>query len=246
MDNKLIKYKELELVEVSFNGSNIVAVKMKDDGKIYVGVNWVCDGIGFTEGQIKNERKRIQTDIVLKKGGRNLTLPTKGGNQQALCIELDYVPLWLAKVSITNDMINNKQDLVENLIKYQLEVKDILSNAFIGNTKGWDLQREVGKVDRNRLTSSISRNIFNAKSNIYADYTNMIYEVLFNMKANELRESRQIQKKSQLTRDYLTEQELKLVDEAETIVTALVSLGFKKNYILDQLRKKFTKQITQK
>ena len=47
----------------------------------------------------------------------------------------------------------------------------------------------------------------------------------------------------QLTRDYLTKDELKLVDEAETIVTALVSLGFKKDYILDQLRRKFTKRI---
>lgn len=37
--------------------------------------------------------------------------------------------------------------------------------------------------------------------------------------------------------------ELKLVDEAETIVTALVSLGFKKDYILDQLRRKFVKRI---
>lgn len=35
------------------------------------------------------------------KGGSNLTLPTKGGNQETLCLKLDFVPLWLAKISIT-------------------------------------------------------------------------------------------------------------------------------------------------
>jgi hypothetical protein len=246
MDNKIIKFNEMELTETTFMNNNFMVVKMKDDGKIYVGIKWVCDGLGLSEGQVKNERKRIQSDIVLKQGGRDLILPTKGGNQKALCIELDYLPLWLAKISITNDMQENHKDIMGKLITYQLEAKDVLAKAFLGKTKEWNLQREVGKVDRNRLTSSISQNIFNAQSKTYSDYTNMVYDVLFNMTAKEIRESRHIEKKSQLTRDYLTEQELKLVDEAETIVTALVSLGFKKNYILDQLRKKFTKQIQQK
>ena len=82
-------------------------------------------------------------------------------------------------------------------------------------------------------------------------FTNEIFDLVGNeydvlgayINAKEIRESRNINKKSQLTRDYLTKDELKLVDEAETIVTALVSLGFKKDYILDQLRRKFTKRI---
>ena len=42
-----------------------------------------------------------------------------------------------------------------------------------------------------------------------------------------------------MTRDYLTEDELKLVDEAETIVTALIALGFKYDYIKFQLENKY-------
>lgn len=244
MKNELLELQNTELKEITFMGDNLLAVKVKSTGKIYVGVNWICDALGFGTSQKKTQAEKIHEDIVLSKGIGMFRLPTKGGNQQSLCIEHEFVPLWMAKIIITNKMKNETPYIVDKLIAYQLEAKDVLAKAFLGKTKEWDLQREVGKIDRNRMTSSISRNIFNAQSRTYADYTNMVYDVLFGMSASEIRETRNIKKKSQLTRDYLTEEELKLVDEAETIVTALVSLGFKKNYILQQLRLKFTKQIT--
>lgn len=233
----------MEILEQEFYGDSIITAKLKDNNKIYVGVKWICDGLGLSKGQMQNERNKITKDLVLQKGERNLVLPTKGGNQKTLCIDIDYLPLWLAKISITPSMKNEHPEITEKLIEYQLKAKDVLAEAFLGKTKEWELHREVGKVDRKRLTSSISRNIYNAQAKTYSDYTNMIYDVLFGMNAKEIRESRNINKKSQLTRDYLIKDELKLVDEAETIVTALVSLGFKKDYILDQLRRKFIKCI---
>jgi len=243
MKNELLKLQSTVLREVSFMGDTLVAVQVKETGKIYVGVNWICDALGFTESQRKTQSDKIHDDIVLSKGVGLFHLPTKGGNQNSFCIEHEFVPLWMAKVVVTNKMKTQTPDVVDKIIAYQLEAKDVLAKAFLGKTKEWSLQREVGKVDRNRLTTSISHNIFNAQKNTYAGYTNMVYEVLFRMTAQQIRETRNIEKKSQLTRDYLTESELKLVDEAETIVTALVSLGFKKDYILDQLRRKFIKQI---
>lgn len=239
MENQLVKLKELELIEVDFDGNPIMTVKMKDDGKIYVGVNWICNGIGLSQGQMQNERKRIQEDIVLNKGERNLVLPTKGGNQQSLCVELNYLPLWLAKISITPKMRENNPEVVDKLIEYQLKAKDILSQAFLGKQKDWDLQREVGKMDRKRMTASIQTYIPDAKFYTYSNYTDMVYRILFDMTAKQLRESRNINKKSELTRDYLNEEELKLVDEAETIVTALTALGFKFDYIKHQLTIKY-------
>jgi len=59
------------------------------------------------------------------------------------------------------------------------------------------------------------------------------------MTAKQIRENRNINKKSDLTRDYLTESELKLIDEAETIVTALTALGFPMQYIKHQLEVKY-------
>lgn len=243
MSNKLIKSKDMELLEQEFNGNEILSVKLKSNNKIYVGIRQVCKNIGLTEDQMKRQIKNINNDLVLSEGVSNLTLPTNGGNQKAFCIELDYLPLWLAKISITPDMRNNKKDVVENLVEYQLKAKDVLAQAFLGKQKQWDLQREVGKIDRNRMTNSIKEYHENPKFYTYANYTDMVYKVLFNKTAKQIREERNINKKSDLTRDYLNDEELRLVDEAETIVTALTTLGFKYDYIKDQLERKYIRKI---
>ena len=233
----------MDILEQSFDGDYIMTVKLKSNNKVYVGVKWITQALGFNKNNHDRQVKNIQSDAVLSKGASNLTLPTKGGNQKSLCIELEYLPLWLAKISITPTMKREHPEITEKLIHYQLKAKDVLAKAFLGKSEEWDLHREVGKIDRKRMTSSISQNIYNAQSKTYSDYTNMVYDVLFGMTAKEIRETRNIKKKSQLTRDFLTKDELKLVDEAETIVTALISLGFKRDYILDQLRRKFINKI---
>ena len=60
-----------------------------------------------------------------------MTLPTNGGNQETLCLKLDFVPLWLAKISITPTMEQETPDLAETLMEYQLKAKDVLAAAFL-------------------------------------------------------------------------------------------------------------------
>jgi len=239
MKNELVKLKEIELMEVEFNGDKLLVVKRKEDGKIYVGVNLICNALGLNE---RNQRDRLREHIVLEKGCTTLCLPTKGGNQKALCIELDYLPLWLATINVK--LV--REEVVAKLTEYQLKAKDVLANYFLKKQKDWNLQREVGKVDRKRMTASIQNYIPDAKFYTYSNYTDMVYMILFNMTAKQIRESRNIAKKSELTRDYLTEEELKLVDEAETIVTALTALGFKYDYIRHQLTVKYKTNLLNK
>ncbi|PEQ05827.1 phage antirepressor N-terminal domain-containing protein [Bacillus toyonensis] len=115
---------------VNFNGAELMAVKANDE-KIYVGVKWVCKGIGLSDDQMRNERKKIQSDVVLHRGGAKLALPTNSGVQEVLCIELNYLPLWLAKISITPNMRLNQPELTQNLILYQLKTRDVLADAFL-------------------------------------------------------------------------------------------------------------------
>lgn len=243
--NELVKFKEMEVLEQEFNGDNILTVKMKDNNKIYVGVSWITQALGFNKNNHDRQVKNIQSDIVLSKGASYLTLPTKGGNQKSLCIELDYLPLWLAKISITPSMKNENYEVVERLIEYQLKAKDILSEAFFGKRDAWDKQRVISVHDRKKMTDKIKEELNNPKGYVYSNFTDMIYKILFNKTAKKFREEKGLTKSSQYTRDYLTEEELKLVDEAETIVTGLVALGFKYDYIKDQLQRKYIKQITQ-
>lgn len=115
--------------DVNFNG-DLLKVAQDSEGKIWVGIKWVCKGIGLTVDQTKAQKKKIAEDIVLSKGGTYLTLPTNGGEQEVACLQLDYLPLWLAKISITPKMKSLMPETVDKLIYYQLKAKDVLAEAF--------------------------------------------------------------------------------------------------------------------
>lgn len=121
---------ELEIRRIPFMGTELMAAR-DADGQIWAGVRWMCEGIGLSEGQRKRQIANIQADRVLSKGGSNLVLPTNGGLQETLCLKLDYVPLWLAKISITPTMANETPELAERLEQYQLYAKDVLAAAFL-------------------------------------------------------------------------------------------------------------------
>ena len=64
-----------------------------------------------------------------------MRLPTNGGNQEVLCLKLDYVPLWLAKIAITPKMERETPELAARLEQYQLKAKDVLAAAFLPQSK---------------------------------------------------------------------------------------------------------------
>lgn len=125
---------ELEVRKVPFMGTELMAAR-DNNGQIWAGVRWMCDGIGFSEGQRKRQIANIQEDTVLSKGGSNLILPTRGGTQRTLCLKLDYVPLWLAKIAITPKMERETPELAARLEQYQLKAKDVLAEAFFPQGK---------------------------------------------------------------------------------------------------------------
>jgi len=114
---------ELIIKEVDFNGANILVVQ-NIDGKMYAGVKWVCDGLGL---DVKGQREKIQKHEVFSKGVATLPLPSNGGIQDAIMIELDFLPLWLA--GINPKLVG--ESVKEKLIIYQLKAKDVLAKAFL-------------------------------------------------------------------------------------------------------------------
>lgn len=64
---------DLAVRTVDFMGDGLLAAK-DNEGIVWAGVKWLCDGIGLSEGQAKSERKKIQDDLVLSRGGRNFVL----------------------------------------------------------------------------------------------------------------------------------------------------------------------------
>ena len=54
---------------------------------------------------------------------------------RTLCLKLDYVPLWLAKIAITPRMERETPELAARLEQYQLKAKDVLAAAFLPQSK---------------------------------------------------------------------------------------------------------------
>lgn len=138
----------LTVKTVPFMGADLMAVKDEKSGKIYAGVRWMCDGIGLTRGQMNNESIKIREDAVLSQGARNLVLPTKGGKQEVQCIDREFIPMWLAKISITPAMQAEHPEVTDRLVQYQLKAAKVLADAF--------LHIKVPKSDRHAALASIN------------------------------------------------------------------------------------------
>lgn len=155
---------DLQVKSIGFYGGEILGVKTPS-GKIYMGARQACRDIGLTEDQARRQVKNIQTDLVLNKGVSNLALPTKGGIQEVLGIEVGFIPLWLAKISITPNMQKENPRTVERLIKYQLEAKDVLEQVFIEkkqiipNNLSPELQVLIGlELKQKELETAVTEN----------------------------------------------------------------------------------------
>lgn len=130
ISNPSKKEYDLSVKTVSFMGDELLAAKDKD-GNIWAGVSSFCRGIGFSKSQRDSQVQNIQNDEVLKGGCLKFQAGVFDPNNETLALQLDYIPLWLAKISITPSMKENSPELVEKLVKYQLKVKDVLAAAFI-------------------------------------------------------------------------------------------------------------------
>jgi hypothetical protein len=71
---------DLIVKDVDFEGCKLKSAQDQSTQKIYVGVSWVCDGIGLTKHQRDKQIANVKSDIVISKGASNLSLPTNGGN----------------------------------------------------------------------------------------------------------------------------------------------------------------------
>ena len=123
---------DLVVKSVDLFGDTVI-VAQDSAGNIWVGVRWICEGLGMTEGHMKRQIANIKKDLTLSRGGSNLILNKGSGEREVFCLKLDYVPLWLAKVNITPTIQAERPELADKLLEYQLKAKDVLADAFITN-----------------------------------------------------------------------------------------------------------------
>ena len=107
---------------VPFYGDELVAVQ-HPDGVIYVVFARLCDNLGLLR---HGQARRVQQHAVLNEGFTTLTVQTEGGPQEAQCLRLDLLPLWMSGIQAKRV----KPHLQEKLVRYQREAAAALWHAF--------------------------------------------------------------------------------------------------------------------
>lgn len=130
----IIMKKDYEVKEVPFNGSTLLGVKDKR-GQVWLAVRKACFDIGLTEGQADRQVKNLQSEIIFNSctanlGWRLLNVKFDGQVRETFVIAEKFVPIWLAKISLTPAMQRKNPEAVHKLLKYQLEASDVLHKAF--------------------------------------------------------------------------------------------------------------------
>ena len=121
---------ELEVKRVPFMGADLMAAR-DEDGTIWAGVSYICNGLGLNKNEKDRQIKNVQSDEVLKEGCVKFDAGVFDPNNPTIAVKLDFVPLWLAKISITPNMKAERPELVKVLKAYQLKAKDVLAAAFL-------------------------------------------------------------------------------------------------------------------
>lgn len=123
MNNIIVK-------RVDLMGDTVIAVK-DDDGNIWAGVNSFCKGLGMTKNQRDAQVDKVKSDKTLSKGCGKFPAGIFDATNEAYALRLDFIPMWLAKISITDRMEQEHPELADKLLQYQLKAKDILAEAFL-------------------------------------------------------------------------------------------------------------------
>lgn len=103
-----------------------------------------------------------------------------------------------------------------------------------GQSEEFKYYRQTGKIIRRGLTDTIQKVYGNSDKFIYAKYTNLVYNVVFNKTANELKLEKGL-KKSQKLRDNFTSDELDEILEVENKLKSLIETYEMEDVRLDMI-----------
>ncbi|TWH63832.1 P22-like antirepressor protein [Azomonas agilis] len=109
----------IQLAVVEFHTQQLTVIT-GPKGERLVAMKPICENIGLAwSGQFE----RIKRNVVLNEAIRVIRTPSEGGEQETLCLPLDYLNGWLFGVD-TNRV---KPEIRPRLIQYQRECFHVLA-----------------------------------------------------------------------------------------------------------------------
>lgn len=136
---------QIEMIPVNFHGDVLWAQKI--EGNVFVAIKPICEALGLTwQGQLE----RMKRDTVLSEGISETLIPSRGGNQEAVCLPLTLLNGWL--FGISEGHIADKA-LRARVIEYKRECYRVLHDHFynravdrvggVGNLPATERYREI-------------------------------------------------------------------------------------------------------
>lgn len=120
---------------VDLMGDTIMAAQDRE-GNIWAGVSYFCNALGMNKKQKDWQTEKVQSDKILSRGAGKFGAGVFDPNNETIALRIDFVPLWLTKISVTKQMEKSHPELADKLLEYQLKAKDILAAAFLPNQNG--------------------------------------------------------------------------------------------------------------
>lgn len=137
----------------------------------------------------------------------------------------------------------NKQDILQmgakestyvraKLIEYINILETYIEES--GQSEEFKYYRKTGKIIRRGLTDTIKEVYNNPDGIIYARYTNLVYNILFDKSAKEIKEDKGL-KKSDKLRDNFTQEELDEILKLENKMKSIIEVSEMEGVMLDRI-----------
>ncbi|MCB0032956.1 MAG: ORF6C domain-containing protein [Anaerolineales bacterium] len=117
--NSLVPVEERE---VHFYDDVIYAVRL-EDGRVFIPLRPIIERLGLDWSA---QTRRINRDMILGEEKRNILIATSTGQQEMLCLPLDFISGFL--FGINPKRVDD--DLRDNILRYQRECYKVLAEAF--------------------------------------------------------------------------------------------------------------------
>ena len=154
---------------ISFNNQSLITVEQ--NGNHYVAMKPICENIGLAwEPQVL----RIKRDEVLSQGMIVMIIPTNGGNQNMICLPIEYLNGWLFGIDINRC----KPEIRDTLIKYKKECYQALHDYWF-NGKA---ERKTTVDDRTGLRNAV--NMLVSKKGLDRINPPYVVEVMYDVEDN--------------------------------------------------------------
>ncbi len=138
--------KDLVVKSVDLFGDSVITAQDRE-GNIWAGVTYFCKALGMSKNQRDAQVDKVQLDKTLSKGCGKFPAGVFDSSNETYALRLDFVPIWLAKITITDKMQKDHPELADKLLNYQLKAKDVLAAAFLPQYTQQLSDRQYTKAD---------------------------------------------------------------------------------------------------